>query len=119
ITETVRRVDYRKGPSRADTGAFSFAGASSITTRDRLEPFALAEVGMYDSRRFVAGGSAKVGSGNLLVAGQAKFYNGPWDLPEDYAGYSGLVQYSAPLGDGTVPASLNLVAATSAPPEQH
>src|SRR5690606_7071916 len=107
IPETVRRVDYRKGPYRADTGDFSFVGASSITTHDRLEPFALAEVGMYDYRRFVAGGSAKVGSGNLLVAGQAKFYNGPWDLPEDYEGYSGLVKYSAPLGDGTFQASLN------------
>src|SRR5690606_33276770 len=53
IPEPVRRVDYRKGPYRADTGDFSFVGASSLTTHDRLEPFALAEVGMYDYRRFV------------------------------------------------------------------
>ena len=91
IPETVRRVDYRKGPYRADTGDFSFVGTSAITTHDRMEPFALAEVGMFDYRRFVAGGSAKVGPGDLLVVGQAKFYNGPWDLPEDFDGYSGFV----------------------------
>lgn len=118
IPEAVQRVDYRKGPYRADTGDFSFVGVSFITTRDRLEPFAVAEAGMFDYRRFVAGGSAKVGGGDLLVVGQAKFYNGPWDLPEDYEGYSGLVKYSAPLGDGEFQASLNLFDATWAPTEQ-
>src|SRR5690606_28540200 len=118
IPETVRRVDYRKGPYRADTGDFGFVGSSFITTHDRLEPFALAEVGMYDYRRFVAGGSAKIGSGDLLVVGQAKFYNGPWDLPEDFDGYSGFLKYSAPLGAGTFQASLNLFDASWAPTEQ-
>ena len=118
IPETVRRVDYRKGPYRADTGDFGFVGSSFITTHDRLEPFALAELGMYDYRRFVAGGSAKVGGGDLLVVGQAKFYNGPWDLPEDFDGYSGFLKYSVPLGDGTLQASLNLFDASWAPTEQ-
>jgi hypothetical protein len=63
IPETVQRIDYRKGPYRADTGDFSFVGASFITTYDEMEPFALAEVGEYGYRRFVAGGSVKVGGG--------------------------------------------------------
>ena len=118
IPETVERVDYRKGPYRGDTGDFSFVGSSFVTTKDRMAPFALAEVGMYDYRRFVAGGSAKVGPGELLVAGQAKFNNGPWELPEDFDGYSGLVKYTVPLGAGTLQASLNGYWATWSPTEQ-
>ena len=81
-------------------------------------PFALAEVGMYDYRRFVAGGSAKVGPGDLLVVGQAKFYDGPWDLAEDFDGYSGFVKYSVPLGMGRLQATLNVFDASWAPTEQ-
>lgn len=118
IPETVRRVDYRKGPYRADTGDFSFVGSSFITTHDTMEPFAAVEAGMYDYYRVVAGGSAKVGGGDLLAAGQAKFYNGPWDLPEDFDGYSALLKYSGPLGMGKFQASLNIYDATWAPTEQ-
>ena len=118
IPETVARVDYRKGPYRADTGDFGFVGSSFITTHDTIEPFALAEAGMYDYYRVVAGGSARVGAGNLLAVGQAKFYNGPWDLPEDFDGYSGLIKYSVPLGAGKFQASLNLFDASWAPTEQ-
>ena len=118
IPETVRRVDYRKGPYRADTGDFSFVGSSFITTHDTMEPFALAEVGMYDYYRFVAGGSAKVGAGNLLAVGQAKFYNGPWELAEDFDGYSGLLKYSAPAGTGQFQVSLNVFDASWSPTEQ-
>src|SRR5690606_13977968 len=74
--------------------------------------------GMYDYYRVVAGGSAKVGAGNLLAVGQAKFYNGPWDLPEDFDGYSGFLKYSIPLGLGEFQASLNVFDATWAPTEQ-
>jgi outer membrane receptor protein involved in Fe transport len=118
IPEIVERVDYRKGPYRADVGDFSFVGSSQITTRDTMEPFAIAEVGMFDYYRFVAGGSAKVGAGDLLIAGQAKFYNGPWELPEDFDGYSGLIKYSVPLGMGEFQVSLNTFNASWAPTEQ-
>jgi outer membrane receptor protein involved in Fe transport len=118
IPEVVERVDYRKGPYRADAGDFSFVGSSQITTRDTMAPFAIAEVGSFDYYRFVAGGSARIGAGDLLIAGQAKFYNGPWELPEDFDGYSGLIKYSAPLGMGEFKISLNLFDASWAPTEQ-
>jgi len=118
IPEIVERVDYRKGPYRADAGDFSFVGSSQITTRDTMAPFALAEAGMYDYYRFVAGGSLKLGAGDLLLVGQAKFYNGPWELPEDFDGYSGFIKYSVPLGMGTFQASLNIFDASWAPTEQ-
>ena len=118
IPETVERVDYRKGPYRADSGDFSFVGSASITTRDRMDPFALAEYGGYGYRRFAVGGSAPVGAGDLLVAAQAKFYDGPWDLPEDLENYAGLVKYSAPVGAGEFQVSLNVYDASWAPTEQ-
>ena len=118
IPETVARVDYRKGPYRADTGDFSFVGSSQITTHDRLQPFASAEVGSYDYYRFVAGGSAQVGEGDLLVAGQAKFNNGPWELAEDFEGYSAFVKFTQPLGAGDLSLSYRLFHASWAPTEQ-
>ncbi len=118
IPETVARIDYRKGPYRADTGDFSFVGASMITTHDRLEPFALAEVGEYGYRRFVAGGSVKLGGGDLLAVGQLKYNDGPWELPEDFDAISGLIKYSVPLGMGQLQASLSIYDSSWAPTEQ-
>ncbi|CDO37799.1 TonB-dependent receptor [Novosphingobium sp. KN65.2] len=118
IPEVVERVDYRKGPYRADTGDFSFVGSTRITTRTRMAPFVLAEAGAFNYARLVAGGSTAIGAGTLTMAGQAKFYDGPWELPEDFKGYSGFVKYSVPLGRGTFQASLNIYHATWAPTEQ-
>ncbi len=118
IPETVQRVDYRKGPYRADTGDFSFVGASFITTHDTMEPFALAEVGEFGYRRFVAGGSAKVGGGDLLAVAQLKYNDGPWELPEAFDAVSGLIKYSVPIGMGEFQASLNFYDSSWAPTEQ-
>src|SRR6185503_17336769 len=105
IPEIVQRVDYRKGPYRVDAGDFAFVGSSSITTRDKMEPFALAEVGAYGYRRFVAGGSAK-------------FNDGPWELPEDFDAYSAFLKYSVPLGRGDFQVSLTVYDGSWAPTEQ-
>jgi outer membrane receptor protein involved in Fe transport len=118
IPEIVERVDYRKGPYRADVGDFGFVGSSYITTKDRIEPFVLGEVGMYNYQRLVAGGSTPLGSGNLVLAGQAKFNDGPWQLPEKFRGYSGFAKYSVGIGDGMLQASLNTFYATWQPTEQ-
>jgi outer membrane receptor protein involved in Fe transport len=118
IPEIVQRIDYRKGPYRADVGDFGFVGSSYITTKDKIEPFALAEVGMYNYQRFVAGGSIPLGGGDLALAGQAKFNDGPWQLPEKFRGYSGFAKYSVGLGDGMLHASLNTYYATWQPTEQ-
>src|SRR5512145_47691 len=46
LPEIVDRIDYRKGPYRADAGDFAMAGASFITTIDRLDaPFTALETG--------------------------------------------------------------------------
>lgn len=118
IPEIVERVDYKKGPYRADVGDFGFVGSSQITTKDKIAPFALAEVGMYNYQRFVAGGTVPLGGGNLALAAQAKFNDGPWQLPEKFRGYSGFAKYSVGLGDGMLQVSLNTFYDTWQPTEQ-
>lgn len=118
IPEIVARIDYKKGPYRADVGDFGFVGSSYITTKDTMRPFVLGEVGMYNYQRFVAGGSIPIGDGNLALAGQAKFNDGPWQLPEKYRGYSGFAKYSVGLGDGMLHTSLRTFYATWQPTEQ-
>jgi outer membrane receptor protein involved in Fe transport len=119
IPELVQRVDYRKGPYRADIGDFNLVGGAQISTRDRLEaPFALAEVGSYDWRRVLAAGSAEALGGEVLLAGEAKSYNGPWQLPEDLRHLSLFGKYSrgTPVGDLRV--SLSIYDARWNPTEQ-
>ena len=39
-------------------------------------------------------GSAKVGEGSLLYAGEVNTYDGPWTFPDDARKFSGLLRYS-------------------------
>lgn len=119
IPEAVERIDYRKGPYRADVGDFSLAGASYITTIDSLKrPFVAVEDGQYGWRRLAGGGSSNAGSGQLTYLGQWKTYDGPWQLPEKLQHYSGWAKYSAPTAQGTFNLSLSGYLADWNPTEQ-
>ena len=118
IPESVERIDYRKGPYRAEDGDFSFVGSARISTKDRLAPFVTAEVGGYGYRRLVAGASTAVGGGDLMMLGQAKHYEGPWALPERLRSYSGLVKYGHDTGIGRIEVSANIYSARWNPTEQ-
>ncbi len=66
IPDTVERIEYRKGTYRADVGDFSMAGASFISTVDRLDrPFTAVETGQYGYRRVAGGGTTSFGGGAL------------------------------------------------------
>ena len=83
IPEVVERVDYRKGPYRADVGDFSLAGASFMSTIEKLKaPFLALEAGQYGWQRVAGGATTDVAGGDLTVVGQWKTYDGPWQLPE-------------------------------------
>lgn len=83
IPETVKQVNYRKGPYYAALGDFSLAGSSSIETIDRLEhSFISTELGEYGWARLAAGHSLSVGAGELSVIGESKTYDGPWEQEE-------------------------------------
>ncbi len=119
IPEVVDRIDYRKGPYRADIGEFSMAGASFMHTVDRLEHrFLAVETGQYGWGRIAGGGSVAVGGGELTAMGQLKTYDGPWQEPEALKHGSFWAKYVLPLSFGTLRTSLSGYEATWHPTEQ-
>ncbi len=118
IPEAVARIDYRKGPYRADSGEFAFVGAARITTRDTMDPFATAELGSFGHRRLVVGGSAGIGDADLLLLGQWKQYDGPWALPEAMRNLSVFAKLGTETGAGRLTASVNIYRARWRPTEQ-
>ena len=118
IPETVSRIEYRKGPYRADVGDFALAAAAQATTVDTLDPYISIEGGSYGYRRVGVGGSAKIGGGDLVLAGQIKYNDGKWELAEQLRSYSGYAKYSTETGMGKFSLSASLYDAQWRPTEQ-
>ncbi|MDB6060147.1 MAG: TonB-dependent receptor [Verrucomicrobiaceae bacterium] len=118
IPETVERIDYRKGPYRADVGDFAMAGASYLRTVQRLDTFISAETGSYGWRRVASGGTFDAGSGKLTVAGQLKSYDGPWQKSEDLKHESVYGKYAQDTAIGDLEISFSGYHATWDPTEQ-
>jgi outer membrane receptor protein involved in Fe transport len=119
IPEVVQRVDYRKGPYRADVGDFALAGASFMSTIARLDaPFVALESGEYGWRRAAAGATMPAAGGDLTLVGQWKTYDGPWELPEDLDHTSVWSKYVRPTALGSLELSLSAYHATWHPTEQ-
>jgi outer membrane receptor protein involved in Fe transport len=119
IPELVDRVEYRKGPYRADVGDFSLAGASYLHTTDRLDAsFLAAEGGQYGWQRLAGGLTFAAASGDLTLAAQVKSYDGPWQLPEDLKHESALAKYVRNTSVGELQASVSAYHATWQPTEQ-
>jgi len=98
IPEFVQRVNYEKGVYYASKGDFASAGAAHLETfRVLPRSFVTLEGGMYGYGRAVFGTSPKLGHGNLLIGGEAYHHDGPWENPDDYQKFNGLLSYS--MGD--------------------
>jgi outer membrane receptor protein involved in Fe transport len=119
IPELVERIDFRKGPYRADIGDNALAGASYLYTVKRFErPFLSLESGEYGWARAAAGGTHAAGGGELTGIAQWKSYDGPWQLKEDLKHFSGFGKYWHPTDFGSWEASLSTYVATWRPTEQ-
>lgn len=119
IPETVDRIDYRKGTYRADTGDFSMAGASFMSTIDHLdESFIALETGDYDWQRIAGGTTINLGEGELTTIAEVKSYNGPWELEEDLDHKAIWSKYIQETNFGTLSASISGYSATWSPTEQ-
>jgi outer membrane receptor protein involved in Fe transport len=103
MPELIESVEYLKGPYYAGAGDFSAAGSAHIRTFDSLEQGQLkAGLGEDGYARFLAADSVAVAGGELLAAGVAHFYDGPWDdIDEDLKRYSGMLKYSHRHEDGS------------------
>ncbi|HEX2843350.1 TonB-dependent receptor [Hyphomicrobium sp.] len=96
IPEIMRGLTFRKGPYFASEGDFSSAGAVHLDIVDKLDKnFGRIEAGSFGHRRAVAGMSSPVGvDGTVLVAGEAHFFDGPWERPDDLRKFNGVMRYS-------------------------
>ena len=108
LPEIVDRIDYRKGPYRADVGDFSMAAASFIHTIDRLdESFVALEGGENGWGRLAGGGSTEVGQGTLTTLGEFKSYDGPWQREEGLEHVSVWGKYLRPTSVGELSLTLS------------
>jgi outer membrane receptor protein involved in Fe transport len=119
MPETVERIDYRKGTYRADVGDFSMAGASFITTIERLEaPFVSLEGGENGWGRLAAGGTRNLDNSTLTGIVEHKTYDGPWEQPEDLQHTAFWGKYRRPTDFGTMAVTMSGYDAHWVPTEQ-
>lgn len=84
IPEFVDYLDYRLGVAHAEVGDFGSAGAAHIhLVRSLPRPFVVAEGGQNGFARVAGGASGALGGGTLLVGGEGRVYDGPWEVPEE------------------------------------
>jgi len=120
MPETVERMDYRKGPYRADVGDFAMAGASFISTIDRLDaPFAALEGGEFGWLRLAGGGTLDLDDGATLTGLiEHKQYDGPWELQEGLEHMSLWGKYLRPTEFGSLAVTVSVYEGDWHPTEQ-
>lgn len=95
IPELVDTVAFRKGPYHADVGDFSSAGTARVDYVRRLDgPFVTAGFGANGYSRTLAAASPSVAGGDLLLAAEMQFYDGPWKLDEDLEKFNGFGKWT-------------------------
>jgi hypothetical protein len=101
IPELVSSIDYFKGPYNAAAGDFSSAGGANIFYFDTM-PKNVAELtgGSDQYGRALLLGSTDANVGRVLYAFEAFHDNGPWDVPENFRKYNGVLRYTVPVADG-------------------
>ena len=101
IPELVSRIDYFKGPYYASEGDFATAGGANISYFHQMKQnVAELTAGSYEYGRALVLGSTEAGPGQFLYAFEAVHENGPWDVPENFRKYNGVLRYTVPVGDG-------------------
>ena len=95
IPELVGVVEFHKGPYFVRDGDFASAGSVRIDYLDTVaKSVALTAFGAFGHARALTIASAPLGQGNLLVAGEAQVYDGPWDVPDALRKLNGVARYS-------------------------
>ncbi|TXM92436.1 TonB-dependent receptor plug domain-containing protein, partial [Methylobacterium sp. WL103] len=95
IPELVGAVEFHKGPYFVRDGDFASAGSVRIDYLDTVaKSVALTSFGSFGYAHALTIASAPLGQGNLLVAGEAQVYDGPWDVPDALRKLNGVVRYS-------------------------
>lgn len=110
IPEAVGQITYKKGSYYADIGDFSGAGASAISTANKLARGTLELTSGEDQfTRLLYADDFSLGESNALVAVENNRYDGPWtDINEHLEKTNVLLKYVSPLATGKFSVSLML-----------
>ncbi len=101
IPELVARIDWRKGPYRAEDGDFASAGSARIALVDSLpRPVVELGAGQRGWRRALLAGSTGAGGGDLLYALEQTRHDGPWTVPQGLRRTNGVLRLSGGEGGG-------------------
>jgi outer membrane receptor protein involved in Fe transport len=99
IPELVKSIVYKKGTYYAEEGDFSAAGAAAFDYFRKMERgIASVELGQNRYRRALVANSSALGPGDLLYAVEAAGNDGPWQTPENYKRFNGVLSYSWKAG---------------------
>lgn len=95
IPELIDYVDYKLGVSHVAIGDFGSAGGAEFHLATRLDRrFATAVYGQNGFARLALGSSFNTGGGTLLLGGEGKVYDGPWQVAERIRKLSGVARYT-------------------------
>jgi outer membrane receptor protein involved in Fe transport len=102
IPELISGVQYYKGPYFAHIGDFGSAGAAFISYAERFDDgIALGTLGEDGYRRALLAGSAAGGPGTLTYGLEVLHSDGPWEVPNGFRKFNGVLRWFAPLAEGT------------------
>lgn len=93
IPELVGDLHYKKGPYFADEGDFATAGTVRMSLMDKVDTSATVGYGQDGYKRMLLMGSPKMGSGTLLYAAEYYHNDGPYDYPDKYRKFNGVLRY--------------------------
>src|SRR5689334_4151917 len=83
VPELVDYIDYKLGVYHPEVGDFGSAGGAEFHLLSRINhPFVSAQYGQHALARVAGGSSFRIAGGDLLLGGEGKTYNGPWQIPE-------------------------------------
>ena len=101
IPELISRIDYFKGPYYAAQGDFATAGAAQMHYADSLKQNLFEITGGTERYgRLATVGSVQSGPGSLVYGFEAFHNNGPWENPDNYRKYNGVLRYTLPVSTG-------------------
>ncbi|MDD2785125.1 MAG: TonB-dependent receptor [Sulfuricurvum sp.] len=99
IPELISEITYKKGPYYAEEGDFASTGSAHINYADAMDQgIASLSLGSFGHKRLLNADSFELKGGTLLY-GMEYFYNdGPWEHPERYKRFNGIVSYTKEEG---------------------
>jgi hypothetical protein len=94
IPELVGELEYWKGNYFAQHGDLSSTGAARFKLLDALPQGILSTTwGEYEYSRTLIADTIQAGAGQLTVALEHQFYNGPWDVHSDATRWNGFLRW--------------------------